>query len=93
MADATYAIEYGYVIDMENRRAPHRADHLAFLKSAAEAGWLVLVGALTDPVDAAWLVVRADGEAAALERVQDDPYRRAGLIRSTTVRPISLVVP
>ncbi|HVX46416.1 MAG TPA: YciI family protein [Mycobacteriales bacterium] len=93
MADATFAIEYGYVPQMEERRAPHRADHLAFLKGAAEAGWLVLVGALTDPVDGAWLVVRAGDEAAALERVQDDPYRQAGLVRSTSVRPISLVVP
>lgn len=93
MADATFAIEYGYVPQMEERRTPHRADHVAFLKAAAEAGWLILVGALTDPVDGGWLVVRAEDEAGALDRVHEDPYRQAGLIRSTKVRPISLVVP
>jgi uncharacterized protein len=93
MTDQTYAVRYQYVPEMHIRRDPHRADHLAFLRSHADQGDLVLAGALTDPVDAAWIVVRAASEAAAYTLVSDDPYVRAGLVRSVTVRPITLVVP
>jgi uncharacterized protein len=93
MADQTFAVRYEYVSDMESRRDPHRADHLAFLRAAAEEGWMLVAGALTDPVDTGWLVVRADSVHAAYARVHDDPYARAGLIRSIGVRPIALVVP
>jgi uncharacterized protein YciI len=93
MADQTFAVRYDYVPDMESRRDPHREGHLAFLRSAAEQGRLVLAGALTDPVDTGWLVVRAASEHAAYAMVHEDPYARAGLIRSITVRPIVVVVP
>jgi uncharacterized protein YciI len=94
MADQTYAVRYEYVPDMESRRAPHREGHLAFLRTAADDGRLLLAGALTDPVDAGWLVVRAESEHGAYAMVlEGDPYARAGLIRSVTVRPITLVVP
>lgn len=94
MADQTFAVRYEYVPDMESRRTPHRDGHLAFLRSAAEAGRLLLAGALTDPVDTGWLVVRAESEHAAYAMVHEgDPYANAGLIRSITVRPIALVVP
>jgi uncharacterized protein len=93
MADQTFAVRYEYVPDMESRRAPHRDGHLAFLRSARDEGWMLLAGALTDPVDTGWLVVRAGSEHAAYARLHDDPYARAGLIRSVTVRSIALVVP
>jgi uncharacterized protein YciI len=93
MADQTFAVRYEYVTDMESRRDPHRADHLAFLRAAAEEGWMLVAGALTDPVDTGWLVVRAESVHAAYARVHDDPYARACLIRSIAVRPIVLVVP
>ena len=93
MSDQTYAVRYGYVPDMDSRREPHRADHLAFLRSHGEEGDLVLAGALTDPLDGAWLVVRAGSEQAAYALVSQDPYVQAGLVRSITVRPIVLVVP
>jgi uncharacterized protein len=93
MTDKTFAVRYGYVPDIADRRDPHRADHLAFLRSRSDQGGLVLAGALTDPLDAAWIVVRAASEAAAYAMVSDDPYVRAGLVRSITIRPIALVVP
>ena len=93
MTDQTYAVRYGYVPEMDVRRDPHRADHLTFLKAHGEQGDLVLAGALTDPLDGAWIVVRAESEAAAYAMVSDDPYVRAGLVRSITVRPIAVVVP
>lgn len=54
---------------------------------------MVLAGALTAPVDGAWLVVRAASEQAAYALVSEDPYVKAGLVRSITVRSIVLVVP
>ncbi|HEU0286937.1 MAG TPA: YciI family protein [Nocardioidaceae bacterium] len=93
MSDQTYAVRYGYVPDMDSRREPHRADHLGFLRARGEQGDLVLAGALTDPVDGAWLVVRAASEQAAYALVSEDPYVKAGLVRSITVRSIVLVVP
>ena len=93
MNDKTYAVRYGYVPDMETRRDPHRADHLDFLRSHGEQGDMVLAGALSDPLDTAWIVVRADSEVAAYAMVSEDPYVRAGLVRSITVRPIGLVLP
>jgi len=78
---------------MDSRREPHRADHLAFLRAHGEQGDLVLAGALTDPVDGAWLVVRVASERAAYALVSKDPYVQAGLVRSITVRSIAVVVP
>jgi hypothetical protein len=89
----TFAVEYGYVPDMAERRGPHRADHLAFLKDLAERDQLVLAGALTEPVDGAWIVVRAESAATAKALLDPDPYARAGLIRSVTVRPIAIAIP
>ena len=51
----------------------------------------MLAGALTAPVDGAWLVLRAESAAAARAVVDADPYAKAGLIRSVTVRSISVV--
>jgi uncharacterized protein len=93
MADQTYAVRYDYVPDMESRRGPHRDAHRAFLQETAERDRLLLAGALTDPVDTGWLVVRAESEHAAYAMLHEDPYAKAGLIRSITVRSIALVVP
>lgn len=82
---------YGYVPEMAERRGPVRADHLAFLKEIAAKDQLVLAGALADPVDEAWIVVRAESAAAARELMDADPYAKAGLIRSVAIRPISIV--
>lgn len=89
----TFAVAYRYVPDMEERRGPVRADHLAFLKDLAAKDQLMLAGALTDPVDEAWIVVRAESVAAARELMNADPYAKAGLIRSVTIRPIAVVIP
>lgn len=92
-ATDTFAVRYDYVPDMDNRRAPHRADHLGFLSGLHEAGSLVLAGALTDPVDTAWLVVRAESQPAARAMTAEDPYVHHGLVRSVTVRHISVAIP
>jgi len=88
-----YAVRYSYVPGMEQRREPYRAAHLAWLRELDGRGELVLAGALTEPVDGAWIVVRADSAAAARTMVNADPYAAGGLIASVTIRSISVVVP
>jgi hypothetical protein len=93
MAQETFAVQYGYVPEMQQRRDPVRGAHLAFLRGLAERDQLLLAGALTDPVDGGWLVVRAESAAAARELVDADPYAKAGLIRSVTIRSIAVAIP
>jgi uncharacterized protein len=90
MAEETFAVEYGYVPDMERLREPHRGDHLEFLRGLSEKGSLVLAGALTGPVDGGWIIVRAESAAAARAMMDADPYASAGLIRSVTIRSIAI---
>ncbi len=93
MADQpTFLVMYAYVPDMANRRAPHRQDHLAWLRAEADAGRLLLAGATLDPVDTAVLVFRADDAYQVRQVLLDDPYAKAGLITGVTVRPLGLAV-
>jgi hypothetical protein len=89
----TFAVSYGYVPEMEERRVPHREAHLEFLRGLTEEGRLLLAGALAEPVDGGWLVVRAESAAAARAMIDADPYAHAGLIRSVTIRSINVAIP
>ena len=85
-------LTYAYVPDMAERRQPHRAAHLSNLEAARDRGFLTLAGAFTDPVDGAVLLFEADDPGQVLHWVSTDPYCHAGLIRSATVREISVAV-
>lgn len=89
---STFLVIYRYVPDMERRRAPHRDDHLRWLRDHAEAGHVVLAGAVRDPVDSAVIVVRAEDLYATRQLLLDDPYARANLITEVTTRPLGLAV-
>ncbi len=94
MADnaSTILVTYSYVPDMENRRTPHRQDHLSWLRTEADAGRLVLAGATLEPVDAAVLIFRADDSYQVRQRLLEDPYAKAGLITGVTVRKLGLAI-
>jgi uncharacterized protein YciI len=89
---ATYMLTYTYAPEMAERRAPHRADHLAHLNQAKQAGRLSLAGAFNDPVDGALLLVEADNPGEVLAWCSNDPYARAGLIRGVSVRELTVAV-
>jgi uncharacterized protein len=93
MAAKTFMLTYQYAPDMVQRRQPYRPDHLQHLEAARQQGMLRLAAALTDPVDAALLLIEADTQGEVLAWVANDPYNQAGLIRSATVRELSVVVP
>jgi uncharacterized protein YciI len=94
MADAqpTFLVQYTYVPEMERRRAAYRDDHLAWLRRLADAGTLVLAGAVLDPVDGAVLVVRGDDILAVRRLLLDDPYAAGDLVTGVVVRPLGLAV-
>jgi uncharacterized protein len=82
------ARRYGH----EQRRVPHRQDHLAWLRALADGGTLLLAGATREPADTGVLVVRAADVHEVRRLLLDDPYAAANLISGVVVRPLGLAV-
>jgi hypothetical protein len=88
----TFLVIYTYVADMEQRRVPHRQDHLAWLRDLADGGTLLLAGATREPVDTGVLVMCAADVHEVRRLLLDDPYAAANLISGVVVRPLGLAV-
>jgi len=88
----TFMLTYGYVPEMLERRQPHRAAHLQHLEKARDDGLLSLAAAFADPVDGALLLVQADDPQQVYAWLANDPYNKAGLIRSVAIREINVAV-
>jgi len=71
--------------DFMQRRAEFRDEHLALAWKAAEAGELMLAGALEESAGQAFLLFRGSREAA-LRFAAADPYVKNGLVKSFRVR-------
>jgi hypothetical protein len=68
--------------DILERRGPYRADHLAGAQAKADAGKMVMAGAVGAAPDGA-LFIWKDVEMPEIEAfVEADPYHKAGLITS-----------
>lgn len=87
-----YLLIYEVSSDYLTRRAEFRAEHLALAWQAAERGELLLGGALSDPVDQAVLLFKADSPDVPSSFAQADPYVQNGLVTKWTVRPWNTVV-
>lgn len=74
------------------RRAAHRAQHLALAREAEARGELVLAGAYADPVDGAVLVFKGETRDVAARFAERDPYVTEGLVRCWRVREWTTVV-
>ena len=85
-------LEYQLVSDYLDRRGEYRDAHLALAKAAAERGEIAMAGALSDPADRALLVFTGDDRAVAERFAQADPYVKAGIVTSWSVRPWNVVV-
>lgn len=76
-------------------RTETRAAHLDYIKR--EAARMVYAGPMLDAAGAApvgsLLIMEFDDLAAARAFAAEDPYNRAGLFESVTVRPIRQVLP
>jgi uncharacterized protein YciI len=82
---------YDYVDDIVERRAPLRDAHLAAIRDSHDRGALVAAGALSDPVDGAVFVFRADDAAVVEEFARNDPYVKEELVTGWRVRPWNVV--
>ena len=88
-----YLLFYEFVPDHAERRQPHRAAHLKLAWEAKERGELVLAGAWTDDGKVgATLHFRAESPEAVERFVESDPYYKAGLVTSWSVREWITVV-
>jgi uncharacterized protein YciI len=89
MSELLHLLVYEYVADMTERRAPHRAGHLALIARYHESGRLVIAGATGVPPSGGLFAFRdaADADAFAAE----DPYTSAGLVASSRVEPWTVV--
>jgi uncharacterized protein len=92
MAQRTFLLSYTYVPDMAEKRQPHRPAHLDYAKKAHAEGRLTFAAALTDPIDGAVIVLRGESESDVYVFISDDPYVKAGLVRSATVREIAVAI-
>lgn len=92
MAQRTFLLTYGYVPDMAERRQPHRPAHLEYAKKAHSDGRLTFAAATADPIDGAILILRAEKESEIFDLIAGDPYVKAGLVRTATVREIAVAI-
>lgn len=85
---AVFAVTYVYVADAA-RLDDFRPEHRAFLSALHEAGGLIVSGPLPASDGApggALLLLDAEDAAAATSSIDEDPFRREGLITERTVR-------
>ncbi|MCB0719060.1 MAG: YciI family protein [Bacteroidetes bacterium] len=87
-----YLLLYDLADDYLEKRKALRAEHLELAWKAAEAGDLMLGGALADPADSAVLLFSSDSPDAAEAFANADPYVRNGLVKSWRVREWTTVV-
>ena len=87
---AHFLLIYELAPDYLERRGDFREAHLALAWQAADAGALLLGGAVGEPVESA-LLLFTDADAAKAFAAAD-PYVREGLVRSWRVAPWTTVV-
>ncbi|MGH8443574.1 MAG: YciI-like protein [Nevskiaceae bacterium] len=91
VAAAHFMLIYDVAPDYPQRRTEYRDAHLALAWKAADAGELVLGGALEEPIEQAFLLFRGSREAA-LRFAAADPYVKHGLVKAFRVRQWNTVV-
>jgi hypothetical protein len=87
-----FLLFYDVTADYVERRAEYRNEHLRLAWDSSARGELILGGALTEPVDGAVLLFKADSASTVEEFAKNDPYVRNGLVTSWRVRQWTTVV-
>jgi uncharacterized protein YciI len=78
--------------DFIQRRAQFRQEHLTLAWKSAEAGDLLLAGALEEPTEQAFLLFEGKSAQAATAFAKADPYVRHGLVSRWRVKRWNTVV-
>ncbi len=87
-----WLLQYDYVDDYVERRAPFREEHLRMAREAHERGELVMAGALADEPYGALLVFTGEDPTAARSFATADPYVHNGVVTGWRVRAWNVVV-
>jgi len=87
-----YLLIYDAAPDFAERRAPHRAAHLALARAAVARGELVLGGGVGNPPEGSVLLFVGESPAAAERFAAADPYVQHGLVSAWRIREWSTVV-
>jgi uncharacterized protein YciI len=83
---------YDYVDNIVERRTPFRAAHLTLAGEAHEQRFLLMAGALAEPVDGAVFVFTTDDRSVVEDFIARDPYVQEGLVTAWRVRPWNVVL-
>ena len=89
MPETLQLLQYEYVPDIAEKRAPHRQAHLDLIATYHDDGRIVMAGAVGDPPHAGLFIFRDASEARAF--AEQDPYGKAGLVVKFTVDPWTVV--
>jgi uncharacterized protein YciI len=87
--ETLHLLQYEYVADMAEKRAPHREGHLALIGEFHRGGRIVIAGAVGDPPHAGLFACRSAADAEAFREA--DPYGAAGLVVSSSIEPWTVV--
>lgn len=87
-----FILFHSYGPDAAERRAPHRAQHLALLQSLRERGQVVMAGAYANPLDGAAIIFDVEEPATVHAFVASDSYVASGIVTSWTVREWNVAV-
>ena len=87
-----FVLSYEYVPDVVEKRAPFRAEHLAFAREFHDAGKLRLAGAFDPPSDGALFVFDVASAAEVEAFVARDPYVKNGVVTRHRIRPWNVVI-
>jgi len=88
-----FVLFYDYPADFRDRRAPHRAMHLAHANASVARDELQLGGAFTtDDPPLGMLLFKAESASVAEDFARNDPYVQNGVVLSWRVREWMTVV-
>lgn len=87
-----FCLFYEYPADFRERRAPHRAMHLAHANASAARDELQLGGAFADDPPQGLLLFKAASAATAAAFAEADPYVINKVVSSWRVREWTTVV-
>lgn len=81
-------MKYATIFEYGNQEliAEVRPAHREYLGKLKEAGKLAASGPFTDD-SGALIIYEADSEEEALELIENDPFRKAGVFKSFTIKP------
>jgi uncharacterized protein YciI len=90
-SEATYLLQYTYVEDVLEKRAPYRESHIARIQAAKEAGNVFVAGAFGDPPVGGALGFKGLSKSEIEDWSDQDPYWVGGLVVERSIQPWKLV--